>query len=193
MMEIFKDKGGFDVYGVEINDALRQRLMNEGYKVFKDINELQDNGSSFNAITLIDSLYYFNEPVPLLKKIYSLLDDKGVLLIRVTNRVWIANLYCLMGVRVPGIAMGDAKYSYSYQGMKELLHKTGFAIEKTFVTEKGKQADSMRKRLFYKFTQLVSETGIVKISPGLIFLCRKREDLSTKDGCKRTASGAGEV
>ena len=176
MMEIFKDKGAFNVYGVEINDVIRQRLINKGYKIFKNIEEIQNN-DKFNAITLIDSLYYFNEPVPLLKKICSLLDDKGVLLIRVTNRVWIANLYCLMGMRVPGIAMGDAKYSYSYQGMKELLHKTGFALEKTFVTEKGKQADSMRKGLFYKFTQLVSETGIVKISPGLIFLCRKRGDL----------------
>jgi len=178
MMEIFKNNGGFTVCGVEINDVIRQRLTNNGYKVFKDIEEL--SGDKFNVIALIDSLYYFNAPVPLLKKIYSLLDDNGLLLIRVTNRAWIANLYCLLGMRVPEIVMGDAKYSVSYKGMKELFRRTGFAIEKVFVTEKGKQAGSVKKWLFYKFTQFISESGIVKISPGLIFLCRKREDLREK-------------
>ena len=171
MMQIFREQGDYDVYGVELNANLRLKLTKDGYKVFGNIEEI--SSPKFDVITLIDSLYYFEEPGYLMRHLNSLLSNDGILLIRVTNRAWLANLFYKFGLRVPYIFMGDAKYSYTLKGMQCLLKNNGFLVEKLIVTEKGKSVPFGKKLVFYKATQFLSKIGPIKISPGLIFVCRK--------------------
>jgi len=171
MMQIFKEQGHYDVYGLELNANLREKLSTDGYKVFGNLEEISD--SKFDVITLIDSLYCFEEPYHLMKHLNTLLSDDGILIIRITNRAWLASLFYKLGLKVPYIFMGDAKYSYTLKAMQLLLQKNGFLIEKVITTEKGKSIKFGIKTLFYKVTEILSKIPKIKISPGLIFICRK--------------------
>ena len=172
MMKIFKENGEFDVCGIEIHKDLRARLADKGYNVFKSIKEI--SGITFSVISLIDTLFYFQQPLDLLIDVYKLLDDDGVLLIRVRNTAWIANLCCRLGITVPSVCMRDAKYSFTYRSLEYLLDQAGFVISKVICAERGKSMPLGLAWLFYRFTELISKIGIARITPGLLITSRKK-------------------
>lgn len=173
MMEIFQDKGKYDVYGLEINKVLRDQLTKRGFKVFESLKEIRE--MNYDVVTMIDSLYYFESPVEIIKDIRKHLKDDGLLLVRVINRAWLINLYVKLGMRIPYILMGDAKVAFTHKAMNELMRSNGFIIERVIVSEAGKIHSSFIKRVFYKLTELVSRVGFL-VSPGLIYVVRKKKN-----------------
>lgn len=171
LMDIFK-KYKFDVYGIEINDRLRRRLNNKGYKVFRTINDLPQK-EKFDVIAMIDSLYYFESPPKILTYLGQFLAKNGLLIIRITNRAWLANIFLKLNMSVPYILMGDAKYSFTPKSMKILLENSGLEIKKIIFSHERKKKLPIKKKLYYIFTELISRMGIL-ICPGLTYFCRKK-------------------
>lgn len=171
MMDVFHDTGHYDVYGVEINSGLRDRLTNRGLKVFETVGDIRE--TRFDVITMIDSLYYFESPIRIMSDVRERLGDDGLLLLRVTNRAWLADICRRLHLRVPYVFMGDAKYSFTHRAMRELLSRTGFVIERVIASETGKVHSTLKKRIFYGVTALLGKIGIL-ISPGLIYIIRKK-------------------
>ena len=173
LMKIFLDIGKYNVFGVEINESMRKRLKAKGFKVFDNIVNIPQI-ERYDLITSIDSLYYFESPVEAIRKFHIILKNNGLLLIRITNRAWITEIFIKLKLKVPYGLMGDAKYSFTYRAMKELLLSNGFRIERLITSEKGKKHSSLGRRLFYWVTQFNGKFRI-PISPGLILVCRKEQ------------------
>ena len=171
LMDIFK-KYRFDVYGIEINARLRMRLNDKGYKVFRTINDLPKE-EKFDVIAMIDSLYYFESPHEILIHLGQFLAKNGLLIIRITNRTWLANIFLNLNMSVPYILMGDAKYSFTPKSIKILVENSGLEIKKIIFGPERKKKQTIKKKLYYIFTELFSQMGIL-ISPGLIYFVGKK-------------------
>lgn len=171
MMDVFQDEGGMTASGVERNAELRKHLSEKGFPMYTRLSEIGD--TRFDVIALIDSLYSFQDPQEALRQVQSLLKDGGLVVIRVTNRAWLANIYNALGKRVPYICMGDAKYSFTLKSIKYMLGQAGLRLNRKIAAEKGKRASRLKKEIFYKFTQIITQLGIATITPGLLLTCRK--------------------
>ena len=67
---------------------------------------------------------------------------------------------------------GDAKYNFSYRGIQRLLADTGYRIERVVLNEKGKKIATRTRWLYYKLSLLASHLTGLKLTPGIILVCR---------------------
>jgi 2-polyprenyl-3-methyl-5-hydroxy-6-metoxy-1,4-benzoquinol methylase len=112
--------------GVEINDVFRKKLGAKGFQVYKDLFEVSQK---YDAITFIDSFFYFQNPLEVLKRCRELLSEDGILLLRLTNRNWLAGLRRTLFKRSDLSILGDATHSYSLKSISRALNKTGFVVK----------------------------------------------------------------
>lgn len=149
---------------------LRDNLEKKGYKVYKDVHNITNK---YDIIFFIDSLYYFEDPLYILEKCKSLLKEDGFLILRITNRNWIARIFRLLGRKNLDI-LGDATYSYSLKSITKLLDKVGFSIENVILFERGKIMP-IKKKIAYYLGIILSYVMIKKFifSPGLIIIASK--------------------
>ena len=173
LLEVFKNANQFKVFGIEIVDRLRHNLLKKGYNVFKYIQDVPED-LVFDVITCIDSLYLFEEPSCLLTKISKYLKENGILIIRVTNKTFFLNLFYFLKLQVPYSFFGDAKYSFSYCGLKKILYDSGFIIKKMFLYEKGKKESFGIKWFLYKISPIFYYLTGILISPGILLFCKKQ-------------------
>jgi len=136
LMDLFLVQDNYAVYDIEINEFLRKKLRDKDYKIFESLQNIME--TKFDIILMIDCLYYFENQVDTINYVRENLNENGLLIIRVTNRAWLANLVTKTGFRVPYILMGDSKYPYTYKEMNILLGSNGFYVEKVIFKEKGK-------------------------------------------------------
>jgi 2-polyprenyl-3-methyl-5-hydroxy-6-metoxy-1,4-benzoquinol methylase len=172
-MGVLKDKG-FSVMGVELSDEVRERCRQNGFTVYKTLEDLPSS-ARFDMITFIDSLYCLPQPVEMLGRIHQRLTDNGVLLLRITNRNWIIKVMKVVLRRSYfKQLLGDCTVSYSARGLRKLLERTGYKIKEILTHEGGKQ-DNWERRLFYKVTDLIARFTFKKVilSPGVIVIAEK--------------------
>jgi SAM-dependent methyltransferase len=153
--------------GIEVSDEVQHYTQNREFEVYKMIEDLPAN-ASFSVISLIDSFYYSPSPKSLLKEIYGVLDDDGLLIIRIVNR----NLR-----KKTCTALVDHTVGFSKQSIRILLKQCGFEILKTIYFEKGKRR-SAKVKCFY-LTSLflyITTFGLINIVPGYILIIRKKLD-----------------
>lgn len=148
-------------------------LKNKGLTIFESIENLTE-GKEYDVISLIDSLYYCKEPINLIRGLYKKTRQNGLIILRITNRNWLAKLKKFIFRKEIGLALGDATISYSKKSISYLLEKNGFKILKITSIEKGKSIATMTK-IFYILTSILSILTIGKInfSPGLIIIAKK--------------------
>jgi len=172
-IDFLKEKS-IDCDGIEISDAVRQYAQKRGLAVFESIGNLPEN-RLYDVISLIDSLYYSNEPVNLINDLHSKLNQNGLLIIRITNRNWLAKLKKNIFRKDIRLALGDATISYSKKSISCLLEMNGFRILKMTGFEKGKSL-AFQKNFFYFLTSILNifSFGIINLSPGIIVLAEKK-------------------
>jgi 2-polyprenyl-3-methyl-5-hydroxy-6-metoxy-1,4-benzoquinol methylase len=172
MLEFLKERG-IEGYGIEISEEVRIFAQKKGLIIFKNLDTLPEE-KKFDVVSLIDSIYYSNEPVKLIRSIHSRIQQNGLIIIRITNRNWLAKVKNLLFRGELGLALGDATVSYSKKSISCLLESNGFKILKTTNTEKGKSMD-FRIRVFYLLTGIIRTLsfGFLNLSPGLIVIAEK--------------------
>lgn len=168
-LEQLKSDGAL-VEGVEIVAALRHRADERGLTVHEGIPD--GTSARFDAVTVIDSLYYTNEPLASLVSMRALLAPGGLLLVRVANRTWLLDLLRSVGVTIHRDRFGDAKYNFSPEGIVLLLTRAGFSVEDVIWNEKGKADPRWLIRQFYRLTPLLSAYLSLHVTPGMLLIAR---------------------
>jgi SAM-dependent methyltransferase len=122
-MEISK-KQGWQPVGIESSQILREYISkNKSFFVFSTINEIPED-SIYDVIAFIDSLYYFQDPLNVLSKVRRMLKEKGILIIRVTNRNMLVRLVSRyysnqkINAEIPYGIIGDAKTGFSRNNIR---------------------------------------------------------------------------
>lgn len=174
---------GYASYGTEVSEEMADLARNRGgHNVStKSLDDLQLPEDRFDAITFVDSFYYFEGPVTVLQQCRKLLKPGGELLMRVTNRNHMAKFHrfilavTLRGKRLPEMPFwttDDAVSCHSRRSLTRLMETTGFRITKLTCIERGKRIDSLGLRMFYAVTNtLAFVTGErICFTPGLICL-----------------------
>ena len=159
---------GVDVEGLDIADTLRERLKTKGFQVYKDLSEVS---KSYDVITFIDSFYYFQNPLDILKKCRELLNQDGILLLRLNNRNWVARLRWNLLKRSDLSVLGDMIHSYGIKSISRSLDKTGFRIKNIILFERGRMT-----RMFHPLAYLLAVVTFKKLilTPGMIVLAERQ-------------------
>ena len=162
-----------DGVGVELSEQVRQYVKEKGVRAYEKVSEISEN-ERFDVISSIDSLYYCNSPVELITELKERLNSKGILILRVTNRNWLARFRKKYLKKELGLSLGDATISYSNKSLSILLKKCGFDVLLCTSIEKGKNI-ALKTKLFYKLTSLLYNLTFRKVnfSPGIIIVAKK--------------------
>lgn len=161
---------GASVEGVEIVAALRKRAAERGLIVHESIPS--ETSGRFDIITVIDSLYYANDPLASLKSLSGLLAPGGLLLIRIANRTWLLDFSRAVGLAIHRDRFGDAKYNFSPEGILLLLSRAGFRVDEVIWKEKGKADPRWLIRQFYRITPLLSMYLSLRVAPGMLLIAK---------------------
>jgi SAM-dependent methyltransferase len=168
-LELLKEQDAFPE-GVEIVAALRARGAERGHVVHDCIPD--NPPQRYDAVTVIDSLYYTNDPLATLQRIRRLLIPGGSVLIRVANRTWLLDLLRTLGIVIHRHRFGDAKYNFSPDGMLQLLDRAGFRVEEIIWDERGKADPRWMIRWYYKVSQILCKYLSLRVTPGMLIVAR---------------------
>lgn len=171
-IDFLKGKG-IKSEGIEISQDVMQYALNKGLSIYSSIENLSEN-KKYDVISLIDSLYYCDKPVELIRGLYHRVSHNGIIVLRITNRNWLAKLKKVLLKKEIGLALGDATISYSRKSISYLLENNGFKILKIISSEKGKSM-ALKIKIFYVLTSILNtlSRGVINLSPGLIVIARK--------------------
>jgi 2-polyprenyl-3-methyl-5-hydroxy-6-metoxy-1,4-benzoquinol methylase len=117
----------FACSGIEISEALadvaRGRVNGE---IFVGDFLMTDFGDrKYDGITLISILEHWDDPLGALKKVYHLMTDQGVMLLKTVNfQCWNR---VIMGKKWTGLRPPDHMVYFDPRNLKQLLHKVGFS------------------------------------------------------------------
>ena len=109
------------------------------------------------------------------------LDADGVMILRIANRVPILNLLRILHRPITEATFGDAKNNFSYRGIRALLEVCGFSVERVILRERGKRALTRTRRAYYLLSLIASTLVRLKLTPGVILVCRRTEPGSVMD------------
>jgi hypothetical protein len=133
------------------------------------VTSLDDVAPGVDVITFIDSFYYVEHPYETLCAARTKLREGGVVLLRMTNRNWLA---ALRG-RLAGddlSLLGDALFSYSPGALRKLLDRSGFVVCKEVADRGVGKALGWPKRAAYMLLQLLTTLSAnrIALTPGII-------------------------
>ncbi|MGV3616817.1 MAG: class I SAM-dependent methyltransferase [Fimbriimonas sp.] len=175
LLDVF-ERNGWQGCGVERVARLRDEIQRKGiHQVFESIEKVPVT-SRFEAVTLIDSLYYFTDPRGLLDAIYPRLAEGGVVVVRVTNRTPLLNLVAVLRNRLlNGHVFGDQVVAFSHRGIDALARRTGFRVASVTGWESRPIQSFGGVGLFvaYKFFSLLSALSRKHLSLGLVYVLVK--------------------
>ena len=168
---------GCDAVGIEIVDSVRAASQAKGLTVFSSFDDLLEHKreQQFDLITMIDSLYYVDDPRRTLRSIRRLLHKEGILLVRITNRNWITWLLRKVCGRTHyGSWLGDAAISLGGKSIECLLVDSGFSVARWVYWERGKAMPLFRRAL-YDLASLTTwaSRGVIPLSAGIIVVAKK--------------------
>lgn len=182
MIRLFAD-AGWTVQGLEPDKKCVDYASESGLNVVLGTFPETSLDAKHDVVTFIDSFYYLLlRPVDALTATLKLLEDGGLLFMRMTNRTHLVRAYaayaCMTGkpLVIPNPIIGDALISYSPSGIRKLLSAAGFTdIEIRGETGKGKsEVPGMRKALYSALHVIDLLTlGRVVLSPGFLVWARK--------------------
>jgi len=172
LLEYLKEND-IECFGIEISEQVRVFARKKGLNIFENLDGLPEE-KKFDVISFIDSFYYSNEPVKLLKNSHSRIQNNGLIVLRITNRNWLAKIKKRLLRSELGLALGDATISYSKKSISYLLERNGFKILKITNLEKGKSM-TFKIGVFYILTAVLNAIsfGLINLSPGLIVIAKK--------------------
>jgi len=170
LLELYHEAGA-KCAAVEIVDRLRDRLSARGYEAYRSAQDIPA-GAVFDVITTIDSFYYFEQPEDLLRQLNPHLKPEGVLILRLTNRTPLLRLLRALRWPITNDIFGDVKHNFTYRGIRSLLQRTSYRIERVILGEK-KKVVPLSKWMYYKLSLIASHLSGLKLTPGIILVCRR--------------------
>jgi SAM-dependent methyltransferase len=173
LLDVFAAKN-FACVGVEPMTLLREQQNASGkYKIYADLRELPPAEKNFDVITLIDSLYCFQDPVACLRDLGRRLSRNGVMVIRVTNRTPLLNLYRRFGKdKITNSVFGDQVIAFSHRSMEVCMEKANLRLRAFHPFEKKDNSGRGWKGvLYYKMLPALAAMTGWKITPGLTYTC----------------------
>lgn len=123
-------KIGFDVYGVEFDSQLVEKLKDKfGPKKIKKSEDILDfEEKSFDVVILNNVIEHLVDPVGILKSLKTLLKDDGKLIVLTPNINSLGHL--IFGRKWRGLEVPRHRFIFSPQAMKTMLINNGFCITK---------------------------------------------------------------
>ncbi|MGD0778978.1 MAG: methyltransferase domain-containing protein, partial [Candidatus Solibacter sp.] len=157
---------GYRVVGVEVNPELVSLSRRWGLHV---VTSLDDVAPGVDVITFIDSFYYVEHPYETLCAARTKLREGGFVLLRVTNRNWIATLRRRFAGDDLSL-LGDALFSYSPGALRKLLERSGFVVTKVVPDHGVGKALGWPKRAAYTLLQVLTTLSAnrIPLAPGII-------------------------
>ncbi len=115
-------KLGYEVFGLEMSEeGWRYATENLGLKVFKGtLSTVEFERDSFDVICLVGTIEHLKDPRHELKMIYSLLKDRGLLVITTIDTRGLLPLY---HIKPP-----EHLFYFSHGNLRQLLRSTGFEV-----------------------------------------------------------------
>jgi SAM-dependent methyltransferase len=183
---------GWEAYGVEIslpNAEYSHRKY--GLNVFNGyLHDAKFRDKSFKMVTIIDTLYYCYRPVQELKEICRILEDDGLLFVRVANRInyiraWqtvrmLLGICCHLSRNIFFEGMNDHLYFFDTGSLRKTLDASGFRDIRFF---NGAMAYKVKEGLFINnvrraVVQLLNMAwwlsgGRMCFAPSIIAIARK--------------------
>ncbi|OPY69588.1 MAG: bifunctional 3-demethylubiquinone-9 3-methyltransferase/ 2-octaprenyl-6-hydroxy phenol methylase [Syntrophorhabdaceae bacterium PtaU1.Bin034] len=178
------DKAGCECDGIEPANRIRRKLNREGrFRVFENIEDCLKRKETYDIVTVIDTLYYSPDPPAYLRQLKQAMTDRSIAVIRVTNRTPLLNFYLKWNsTGITNDIFGDQLFAFSHRSMKTMLG----ACDLHLISVKGferKPCDvstgGAKYFLYYRIMPLIAAITGLKVTPGLIYLCRKK-DLSSR-------------
>lgn len=130
-LEVARDAGVHNLFGVELNDQGRARAAAKGFSVSKSIDNFASQ--SIDIVYMNDVIEHLRNPLKELKKIYDLLSPGGVLFVATMN---IKGLKArILGKRWELIIDPTHFYFYDRSSLRNTLFLSGFlhTVEARFV------------------------------------------------------------
>jgi len=158
-LKYLKDNGYKNLYGVEIGDEQNQFLKDKGFNIIQsDIFEfLKNTNEKFDFITLFDVLEHFtkSEIIELLPLLKNILNDDGILIVRVPNGE---------AVFKGSIMYGDFTHEtfLTARSLKQIFNLFGFLKVDIYPTYPIKHGLKSTIRYYgYKFYEFIYKIGII--------------------------------
>jgi SAM-dependent methyltransferase len=169
----FLNSMGIYVDGVEVNERMLSYCNQKKLNVFQYLNQIPAN-KKYDVISAIDSIYYLKNPKEALNEMYAKLNEGGILIIRISNRNWLAKLRRPF-YKNPAKVLGDATIAYSRQAIKRLLQEANFKDVEFHYEEKGKIIKPYPRKAFYRISTLLTKASfnLLRITPGVIAIAKK--------------------
>jgi len=118
-------KFGFVPYGAELSKSAADHAMHYG-EVFQEPLENIHTKHRFSAVTFIDSLEHFEDPVAGLNKAWDLLEDNGIVAVMVPN---ITSIFArITGTRWHLLLPEEHLFYFTPTSTKKIFDKTGFEL-----------------------------------------------------------------
>ena len=171
LLEIARNRG-FAVEGIESNEELVRLCNSKGLKV---VGQASNVSAPADVITFIDSLYCFSQPIEILEQARDLLTARGLVIIRVTNRNWLARLRAKTLHNCEYTLLGDTAVSYSVRGITRLLEVSGLSVMSILVDGGVGKHVGWKSRIMYRTTRLATALTLDStfLTPGIIVLARR--------------------
>lgn len=118
-----KKMGWRKIDGVELCKKAREYInenLNKDAKIFKDVDELIESGRKYDTCTMCGVMEHLLDPRGVVKKIYTVINDGGRILITTTNYDG------LMPLRWRGI---EHPVAFSKKALMTLMQESGFKVE----------------------------------------------------------------
>jgi len=167
---------GYSVTGVEIVDKVRSVAASHypRARFVAMLDDLKSAQGTFAAAFLVDSLYCCPDPLATVNAIRSLLIPGGLLVARLTNRIWYWKLSHLLRRKVTETILGDSRWVFTARGAVRLLEQAAMSEVRVRYWERGKRM-SWRKRAGYHAMGMLADLsrGVLALTPGIIVTARK--------------------
>jgi 2-polyprenyl-3-methyl-5-hydroxy-6-metoxy-1,4-benzoquinol methylase len=175
-MEFLKKKKIY-ILGIDTSNDAIDFANAKGLIVLKHIRDLPKN-RMFDVFSLIDSIYYLEQPIETFKQINSRLSANGLIILRVPNRNWRVKFNKYVFCKKTDEVLIDHLIGYSKKSLLTLLKETGFRIIKITSIQKGETRSPKTKYLWYSYYYLslflnFISIGLLNLSPGIIIIAKK--------------------
>jgi len=159
------------IAGVEVDSRLLEILKTKlpSAVIVDNLKQVPEAGT-WGVCTMIDSLYYVEDPFKILSEIKKLLIPGGHIFIRITNRNWLIKLLSHFTNSLSSQIISSALTHFSKKSIDYLLQSAGYRDLFWIYREKGRTYQDFKiwfaYTIFSLFTNLTN--GHCVLSPGII-------------------------
>jgi len=162
-LDIMKEMG-WNVYSQDISSFAVKYCKNKGYTVYKNLSEISTEGT-FNLITMFDVIAHIPDPLHYLEKVYKLLKEDGVLVIKTpyySNFLFKTAKFLAFTGRSRSLLHIPAQiYHFNPFSLKKILEIERFLIKDIFYTDEFFSNFSILNALI---KTIFNEKSIISIS-----------------------------